>query len=70
MVRTKLKEARQNAGLTQSEIAQKAGLSRMGYMNYEQGKREPAIGTAILIADILKVGNLREIWGGNPIPKV
>lgn len=68
--KVKLKEARKNAGLTQSEIAHAVGLSRVGYMNYEMGKRYPDVRTAIRIADVLKVGNLRKIWDGTPIPKV
>ena len=36
-----LKRARENAGLTQTQAAQKIGVSDGTYKNYEQGKREP-----------------------------
>ena len=38
----KLKEARKKAGLSQSALAQKAGISMRTLQNYEMGKRYPA----------------------------
>ena len=57
-----LKQKRKAAGMTQLEVAQKGGITDIGYLNYEQGKREPKIGTAIKIADVLGVKDLRELW--------
>lgn len=57
-----LKQKRKAAGMTQLEVAQKVGITDIGYLNYEQGKREPKIGTAIKIADVLGVKDLRELW--------
>ena len=58
-----LKEKRKAVGLTQQEVAKKVGITDTGYMNYEHGRREPKIGTAIKIADALGVRDLRELWG-------
>ena len=38
----KLKEARKKAGLSQSALAEKAGISMRTLQNYEMGKRYPA----------------------------
>ena len=62
-----LKERRKRAGMTQLEIAKKAGVTDIGYLNYEQGKREPKISTAIRIADALGVQDLRELWSTNVV---
>lgn len=58
-----LKSLRQQKGLTQVELAQKAGITETGYQNYEHGRREPKIGIALKIADALGVSDLRELWG-------
>lgn len=54
IVNTKLKEKREKTGLTQVEVAEKAGISERAYQNYEAGKRLPNVQTAILIAKALK----------------
>lgn len=65
-----LKEYRRKAGLTQEQTAEAVGINVLSYRRYEYGKRYPDVLTAIRIADVLKVGNLRKIWDGTPIPKV
>jgi transcriptional regulator with XRE-family HTH domain len=42
----RVKELRQQAGLTQPALAEKAGLSKAGIANLEQGRREPSLATA------------------------
>jgi DNA-binding XRE family transcriptional regulator len=42
---TGLKKRRKELGMTQAEVAQKLGLMRQTYMNYENGKRQPGIET-------------------------
>ncbi len=46
-----LKRARENAGLTQTQAAQKIGVSDGTYKNYEQGKREPNGDKIVTIAN-------------------
>lgn len=49
--RTPLKEKREKLGLTQIEVAQKAGISIRAYKMYEARVRIPRIDVAFLIAD-------------------
>ena len=62
-----LKTKRLSIGLTQVEVAKKAGITARGYQRYEADEkskqyREPGILTAIKIADALGVEDLRELW--------
>ena len=49
----KLRNAREEAQLSQSEVALKACISRMSYQRYEAGERVPNVYTAQLIAKAL-----------------
>lgn len=51
---TKLKEAREKTGLTQVEVAKKAGITPVCYQRYESGERIPRADIAKLIARTLK----------------
>lgn len=53
ILNTKLKKAREKAGLTQVEFAYQAKVSLRAYQYYENGKRVPDVLTAILIAKAL-----------------
>ena len=50
---TKLKKRREERGLTQVEIAKKAGISWRAYQTYEAGDRIPKADTAKLVAKAL-----------------
>lgn len=52
----RLKEARQKAGLTQSELASKLEVSAAMIAQYETGKRNPKKGTLAKLAEALKLG--------------
>lgn len=49
----KLKTTRQQAGLTQEQVAKRAHITTNCYQRYESGEREPKVTTAILIAETL-----------------
>lgn len=52
---TKLREARDKIpGLTQAEIAKKAGITTRAYQIYESGERIPRADVAVRIAKIVK----------------
>jgi len=51
----RLKELRQAAGLTQSRLAELAGLSKNGIAQLEQGSRDPAWATVFALAQALRV---------------
>ena len=52
--RTKVKTRRDEIGLTQEQVAEKANISIRAYKMYESGERIPRADTAILIAKALK----------------
>lgn len=49
----KLKQAREEQGLSQKAVAKRAGITERGYQNYELGLRKPNVDTAICIAKAL-----------------
>jgi transcriptional regulator with XRE-family HTH domain len=51
----RLKELREQAGLTQQALADKAQLSKAGIADLEQGRREPSWATAVALAAALGV---------------
>jgi transcriptional regulator with XRE-family HTH domain len=51
----RLRELRDAAGLTQAQLAEKAGLHRQGIAKLENGEREPAWGTVRALARALGV---------------
>ena len=64
MKNTKLVEARKLAGLTQKELADKAGIAEVSYQRIEYGQK-PSLKTAIRIADVLGILDIRELWSCN-----
>lgn len=54
--------ARKQVGKTQLQVATDLGVAESVYQRYEHGTRTPNITTAIKIADILGVKDLRELW--------
>lgn len=66
-----LKALRKTKGFTQSQVAEKVGITLRCYQRYEASdERLPDVLTALGIADVLKVKDLREIWSGNSISTV
>ncbi len=64
--KTRLQTAREKSGKTQVQVAKEAHLNVRVYQNYEYDANEPAIRTAIRIADVLNIKDLRILWDGNP----
>lgn len=60
----RIKSARQQWGLTQEEVAQKAGISRIALGNYERGERTPPIDIFARIANALHV-SMDDLYGFN-----
>lgn len=46
---------RKNIGLTQKDLAERLGISRQAYANYESGNREPDIQTLIKLSSFFDV---------------
>jgi transcriptional regulator with XRE-family HTH domain len=51
----RLRELRQAAGLTQKQLAEKAGVSQRAVSHWEQGLREPSWGNVIALGRVLGV---------------
>lgn len=51
----RLKIERKKAGLTQEEVAEKLGITRPAYTQYETDKTQPNLETAAKLADLYKV---------------
>ena len=55
-----LKNKRIERGLTQVQVANKVGITTVGYQRYESGERVPNVPTAIQIADVLGVKSYKQ----------
>lgn len=55
MLNERLKQAREAAGLSQTELANKIGVTQAAYCYYEQGLRIPSLGVAKTICGVLNV---------------
>lgn len=54
IVSNNLKKIRENKGITQREIAKRVNIRLANYVYIEQGKSEPKLKTALLIAEALQ----------------
>jgi DNA-binding XRE family transcriptional regulator len=52
----RLRELREGAGLTQGQLADKAGLTREGVAQLETGRRKPAWETVVALCEALACG--------------
>ena len=50
-IKDRLKQARLEAGLTQAELAEKAGINLKTIMNSEQGRAKPNLDTLLVLCD-------------------
>ncbi|EHJ56994.1 hypothetical protein HMPREF9318_01811 [Streptococcus urinalis FB127-CNA-2] len=50
----KLREERKKRGFTQQEVADKIGINRGSYSNWENGKREPTLENVVKLAKLFK----------------
>lgn len=53
-----IKERREKMGITQKELAEKAGISTTFMCDIEQGRNNPSIDVAIRLAKALKVKDI------------
>ena len=51
----RLRELREEKGITQEKVATHLGVARTTYSNYEQGLREPPINTLVKMSDLFDV---------------
>lgn len=55
VIEMKLRELREQKGVTQKEVADAIGCTATVYSRYERGEREPDISTLCSLADYFKV---------------
>jgi len=55
MIKNRLRQAREEKGLSQTDVAQLLNISRQAYNHYETGKREPTVETISKLAEIFDV---------------
>ena len=60
----RIKSFRQKANISQEELAEKVGISRISMSNYERGERIPAVDVFACIANALNV-SMDELFGTN-----
>lgn len=53
LLKNNLKKIRQRRGITQYDVANRCNINLDTYYRIEQGKAEPLLGTAFLIANVL-----------------
>ena len=63
----RLAAARRRTGLTQAEVARRAGIDRSTYAHYEIGRRKPEPEVAVLLARVL--GSTVELLFGGASPR-
>ena len=60
-----MRKARINAGLTVLKLANRAGITHSSISMSEHGRRNPSLGTVILLADVLGI-SIDEYVGHKP----
>lgn len=60
--------ARQQAGLTQRQVAELLGIARVSYTRYESGTRTPPLNMAFRIANLFNV-NSADLFSTEPCIK-
>lgn len=58
--RTAIAKQRRDRGITQNKMCELAYISKSAYIKYEYGLTEPAVSTAIRIADLLGIETFEE----------
>ena len=54
-----IKEKRERLGISQKELAEKAGISQSFLCDIEQGRSKPSIDTAVKLADALGISDIK-----------
>ncbi len=58
-------EARKKAGFTQVQVASQVGITPISYQRLEYGQQRPSLQTAIRIADVFGILDIRKLWSCN-----
>lgn len=58
---TKLKALRQDKGITQQQLADKVGVSKVAVHSWETGKKTPIVSHLRAICEVFRIG-MRDLW--------
>ena len=58
-----IKERREQLGISQKELAEKAEISQSFLCDIEQGRSKPSIDTAVKLADALTISDIKFFEG-------
>ena len=58
-----IKEKREQLGISQKELAEKADISQSFLCDIEQGRSKPSIDTAVKLADALGISDIKFFEG-------
>ena len=58
-----IKERREQLGISQKELAEKADISQSFLCDIEQGRSKPSIDTAVKLADALDISDIKVFEG-------
>ena len=61
-MKTRIAELRKELGLTQEELAQKAGVTRQTILSLEQGRYNPSLKLASDITHALKMKRIEDVF--------
>lgn len=65
----RLKKARNLKGLSQRAAAEEFGMTKVGYQNYEYGRRAPSLEMSARLADFFNV-SIDYLLGRTDVPQV
>ena len=54
-----IRERREELGISQKDLAKLCGIAQSTLCDIEQGRIKPSINTAIKIAEVLKISNIK-----------
>lgn len=54
-----IKERREELGMSQKDLAEKVGISQSFLCDIEQGRSKPSIDTALKIAEVLNISDVK-----------
>lgn len=61
-MKTRISRLRNELGLTQEELARKAGVTRQTIISLEQGRYNPSLQLACRISKILKADHIEDVF--------
>ena len=65
----RLRLLRTEKGLSQRQVAEEFGITKVGYQNYEAGRREPSLDALSALADFFNV-SIDYLFGRTDNPRV